>query len=100
MHGPAQEWKKDNASSLKEILGKWLFFIYSIVYFGFILINVFSPKFMSVDVGSLNMAIVYGFGLILFAMLLAFAFNHVSTHAEDLLNTEEEGEKEGEEGQS
>lgn len=94
MHGPAQEWKKDNASSLKEILGKWLFFIYSIVYFGFILINVFSPKFMSVDVGSLNMAIVYGFGLILFAMLLAFAFNHVSTHAEDLLNTEEEGEEE------
>ena len=92
MHGPAQEWKKDNASSLKEILGKWLFFIYAIIYVGFIVINVASPKFMSVDVGSLNMAIVYGFGLIIFAMLLAFAFNHVSSHAEELLNTEEEEE--------
>lgn len=93
MHGPAQEWKRDNASSLKEILGKWLFFIYAIIYVGFIVINVFSPKFMSVDVGSLNMAIVYGFGLIIFAMLLAFAFNHVSSHAEELLNTEEEEEE-------
>jgi hypothetical protein len=48
---------------------------------------------MSVDVGSLNMAIVYGFGLIIFAMLLAFAFNHVSSHAEELLNTDEEEEE-------
>ena len=94
MHEPAQEWKKDNASSLKEILGKWLFFIYAIVYVGFVAINVLSPKFMSVDIGSLNMAIVYGFGLIIFAMLLAFAFNHVSSHAEDLLNTDNEEEEE------
>lgn len=95
MHEPAKEWKKDNASSLKEILGKWLFFIYTIIYIGFIVINVSSPKFMSVDVGSLNMAIVYGFVLIIFAMLLAFAFNHVSSHAEDLLNKEDEGREEG-----
>jgi uncharacterized membrane protein (DUF485 family) len=95
MHGPAQEWKKDNAVSLKELLGKWLFFIYTIIYAGFIIINVVSPKFMAVDVGRLNMAIVYGFGLIIFAMLLAFAFNHVSTHAEELLNPQDENEEGG-----
>lgn len=86
MHGPSIEWKKDNSSSLKELLGRWLFLIYGIVYGGFIVINVFSPKFMGIDVGSLNFAIVYGFGLIVFAILLAFAYNHVSTHAEELLN--------------
>lgn len=89
MHGPSMEWKKDNSSSLKELLGKWFFFLYSIVYGGFIVINVVSPKFMGIDVGSLNVAIVYGFGLIVFAMLLAFAYNHVCTHAEDLLNKDE-----------
>lgn len=94
MHEPAQEWKKDNASSLKEILGKWLFFIYTLIYIGFIVINVSSPKFMGVDVGSLNMAIVYGFVLIIFAMLLAFAFNHVSSHAEELLNLEDDEKEE------
>ena len=97
MHKESSEWKKDNASSLKELLGKWLFFLYAIVYFGFIIINVMSPKFMGVDLGSYNIAIVYGFGLILFAMILAFIYNHVCTHAEELLNPEDENNKEKEE---
>ncbi|MBA4347923.1 MAG: DUF485 domain-containing protein [Clostridiales bacterium] len=90
MHGPSSEWKKDNAISLKVIIGKWFFILYAIVYAGFILINVASPKFMSIDIGSLNMAIIYGFGLILFAILLAFAYNHISTHAESVMNQEQE----------
>jgi len=92
-HGPATEWKKDKASSLKELLGKWMFLLYTLVYAGFILINVVSPEFMGIDVGSLNVAIVYGFGLIIFAIFLAFAYNHVSTHAEELLGDEKEGKK-------
>lgn len=88
MHGPATQWKKDNASSIKELLGKWLFLLYAIVYSGFILINVTSPDFMGIYVGDINVAIVYGFGLIIFAMILAFAYNHVSTHAEEILNNE------------
>lgn len=93
MHGQSTEWKKDNASSLKEILGKWFFVIYTIVYAGFILINVVSPELMGVDIGSLNIAIVYGFGLIGLAILLAFIYNHVSTHAEGLLNKESDEEE-------
>lgn len=95
-HGPSTEWKKDNASSLKELLGKWLFLLYFVVYAGFILINVFSPKFMGIDVGSLNVALVYGFGLIIFAIFLAIVYNHVSTHAEELLNGEEQETEEDE----
>ncbi|OGF49504.1 MAG: hypothetical protein A2231_02290 [Candidatus Firestonebacteria bacterium RIFOXYA2_FULL_40_8] len=92
-HGPATEWKKDKSSSLKELLGKWMFLLYTLVYAGFIFINVFSPEFMGIDVGSLNVAIVYGFGLIVFAIFLAFAYNHVGTHAEELLCDEEEVKK-------
>lgn len=97
MHGPSSEWKKDNAVSIKVILGKWFFILYAIVYTGFIFINVASPKFMSIDIGSLNMAIIYGFGLILFAMLLAFAYNHISTHAESVMNSEPEADSKPEE---
>lgn len=79
------KWDNDPASSLKTLLGKWFFLIYSIIYAGFIIINVLSPAFMGIDVGSLNVAIVYGFGLILFAILLALAYNHICTLAEELL---------------
>ncbi len=93
MHGKGTEWKKDNASTLKELLGKWLCLLYCIVYAGFILVNVVSPKFMGIDFGSLNVAIVYGFGLIIFAIILAFIYNHVSTHAEEILNDNESEEE-------
>ena len=92
MHGESTQWRKDNASSLKEILGKWFFVLYGCVYAGFILLNVLSPEIMSVGIGSLDIAIVYGFGLILFAIFLAVVYNHVSTHAERLLNKDEETE--------
>ena len=93
MHGPSSEWKKDNASSLKEIIGKWFFLLYAIIYAGFILINILSPKTMGADIGPLNLAIVYGFGLIILAIFLAFVYNHVSTHAEELLNKDDDQEE-------
>lgn len=95
MHESSTSWKKDNSSSLKELLGRWLFFLYGLVYAGFILVNVVSPQFMGMRVGSLNVAIAYGFLLILFAMILAFAYNHVSTHAEEVMNSGAETEEPG-----
>jgi uncharacterized membrane protein (DUF485 family) len=97
MHGSATEWKKDYSSSLKELLGKWLFLLYAIVYGGFMLINVTSPSFMGIEIGGFNVAIVYGFGLIIFAMILAFAYNHVCTRAEELMNKDEDEHEETEE---
>ncbi|MFH0985205.1 MAG: DUF485 domain-containing protein [Candidatus Omnitrophota bacterium] len=85
MHLSEAKWGNDPSVALKILLGKWFFLIYSIVYAGFIIINVVSPSFMGIDVGSFNVAIVYGFGLILFAVLLAAAYNHICTLAEEIL---------------
>jgi len=52
--------------------GLILFCIYLIVYAGFVLINAFWPATMaSVAFAGLNLAIVYGFGLIVLALILA-----------------------------
>ena len=96
MHEPSTQWKKDNSASIKELVGKWLFFLYALVYAGFIVINIISPHFMGIDIGSMNMAIVYGYGLILFAIFLAFAYNHICTRAEKLYNKDEDDEDEDE----
>ena len=79
-----------NATIIKEVVGKWLFFLYAIVYFGFILLNLVAPDFMASYLGVFNMAIIYGFGLILFAIFLAFAYNHICTKAEAMHENETE----------
>jgi len=81
-HGPSTEWGKDGAADYKSRLGVIMFCVYTIVYAGFIFINVFEPKWMKLDIGSLNLAIVYGFGLIAFAVVLAVIYNHLCTRAE------------------
>jgi len=94
MHEPStKRQENESAVIIKEIIGKWFFLLYAIVYTSFILINIFNPSFMGIDIGGLNMAIVFGFGLILLAILLAFAYNHISTRTEQLLNKDENEEK-------
>lgn len=88
-HGPSTEWGKDNAKKIKTKLGVKMFIFYAIVYTGFILINVLSPKLMSTDIGGLNLAIVYGFGLIALALILAFIYNYYCSKYEKELNKEE-----------
>lgn len=67
-------------------MGIRLFSFYSLVYFGFVLLNTISPATMGLPVGGLNLAIVYGFGLILFALLLAFIYNARCSRAEERLD--------------
>ena len=56
-------------------LGLFLFVIYLVLYVGFVLINAFFARSMEVIVlAGLNLAIVYGFGLIAAALLLAFVY--------------------------
>ena len=82
-HGPSTDWKEDRATIKKTRLGLIMFFIYTFIYASFILINVRFPKLMSVDIGSLNLAIVYGFGLILVALIQAIVYNHICTRMEE-----------------
>jgi uncharacterized membrane protein (DUF485 family) len=89
-HGPATEWKEDRSSPYKTRLGVIMFLVYAVVYAAFILINVAFPSWMRADVGSLNVAIVFGFGLILLAIVLAFVYNHLCTLAERKAGKEED----------
>lgn len=76
-------WKEDEKTSkFKARLGLIMFFIYVVIYGGFILINVTYPKLMKLDIGSLNLAIVYGFGLIFIAIILAVIYNIICSRAE------------------
>ncbi|MGI9471854.1 MAG: DUF485 domain-containing protein [Rubripirellula sp.] len=56
-------------------LGLILFTLYLALYVGFVLINAFAADVMETEtLAGLNLAIVYGFGLIAAALLLAFVY--------------------------
>lgn len=86
-HGPASDWGNDRASSFKTRVGIWMFLLYGVIYVGFVLINTFEPRLMGSDIGGLNLAIVYGFGLIVFALMLAFVYNAICSAAEEEMNS-------------
>ncbi len=90
-HGPAVELGKDNAVKKKTKLGVILFFIYFFVYAGFVAIGVADYKLMGkIVLGEQNLAVIYGFGLIIFAILLGIFYNWKCTNYENLMNKEEE----------
>jgi uncharacterized membrane protein (DUF485 family) len=56
-------------------IGLVLFAIYLVFYGGFVLLNAFSPATMeSMPIAGINLAIVYGFGLIVAAFVLALLY--------------------------
>jgi uncharacterized membrane protein (DUF485 family) len=56
-------------------IGLTLFAVYSILYGGFVLLAAFSPQTMErTPLAGVNLAIWYGFGLILAAILLALIY--------------------------
>jgi uncharacterized membrane protein (DUF485 family) len=91
-HGPATEWKKENSEGFKSRVGLIMFAIYCVVYFIFILIAVLNPKLMGASVGKLNVAITYGFFLIVLAIVQALIYNRICTNRE---KQDQEAEKKG-----
>lgn len=86
-HGPASDWGDDKAASFKSKLGIRLFILYTIVYIGFVALNTIEPASMGIIVfAGLNLAVVYGFGLIILAIVMGVIYNHLCTAAEDRLN--------------
>lgn len=56
-------------------LGMMLFGIYLVIYVGFVLINAIAPQLMEwTPLAGLNLAILYGFALIIFAFVLALIY--------------------------
>ncbi|MCF7854782.1 MAG: DUF485 domain-containing protein [Candidatus Pacebacteria bacterium] len=96
LHEPAPASPdKDYACDRKARLGLKLFWIYCIIYAGFVALNTMAPKVMEARVlFGMNLAAVYGFGLILLAIGLGLAYNALCTAFEDRVNNGQTG-KEG-----
>lgn len=76
LHGPATPAGKDPAGPYKMRLGLWMFAAYAIFYAGFVAINLLAPLAMATIVfAGLNLATVYGFALIIVALVEALVYN-------------------------
>ena len=90
-HGPAVELGVDKAASRKTKLGVKLFLVYTFVYGIFVALGVINYEALGkIVLGKLNLAIVYGFGLILFAIILGLVYNWRCTKIENEMNKEDE----------
>ncbi len=86
-HKPAPEIQKDASTAFKTRLGLSLFAVYGLVYASFVAINVINPKAMGQIVfDGLNLAVVYGFGLIILAIVMGLIYNAICTRAENRMN--------------
>jgi uncharacterized membrane protein (DUF485 family) len=92
LHEPASQSGPDPAAQYKARLGIWMFLAYCVVYAGFVVINVVKPVLMEKTiVGGLNLAVVYGMGLILFALLLACIYDFACRRREAAKSAKEGG---------
>jgi cytosine/uracil/thiamine/allantoin permease len=75
-HEPATPAGKDPAGPYKMRLGLKMFAVYAFFYAGFVAINLLSPLTMATIVfAGLNLATVYGFALIVGALIEALIYN-------------------------
>jgi hypothetical protein len=76
LHEPATPAGKDPAGPYKMHLGVWMFLAYALFYASFVAINLISPLTMGKDVFlGLNLATVYGFSLIIVALVEALIYD-------------------------
>jgi len=96
MHVNNTTEEKESVTQQKSKLGVRLFFVYLICYAGFVIIGVFEYELLSTTVfGGLNLAVTYGIGLIIFAIILGLVYNYYCTKYEDEaqeINTLSEGD--------
>ena len=91
-HEPSAQQGQDLAADYKSRLGVGMFVLYGLIYAGFVAINVISPVMMEKKVlFGLNLAVIYGFGLIVFALLLALVYNRLCAVRERDMGHEGEG---------
>lgn len=87
LHEPAVELGTDKAAAKKARLGVILFLFYALIYAGFVIIGVAYPEKMGDRlIGGQNIAVVYGIGLIVLAIVMGFIYNFFCSRMEDKLN--------------
>lgn len=95
LHEPATPSGKDAAAPYKARLGVWMFVLYCIFYASFVALNLYDPLIMEITVfAGLNLATVFGFGLIIVALILALIYDVLCRGKEEALNKKEEGKAE------
>jgi uncharacterized membrane protein (DUF485 family) len=86
LHEPAIQGTEDHAAAYKTSLGLKMFIFYSLFYGGFVAINLLAPVLMEARVAfGLNLASVYGFGLIVLALVMALIYNYMCGRREAAL---------------
>ena len=76
MHENQMDVENDLLTRKKSKLGIRLFFLYFILYAGFVVIGVFEYELLALEVFSgLNLALSYGIGLIVFAIILGIVYD-------------------------
>ena len=89
LHEPAQESGPDPAANYKSRLGVQMFLYYLLMYVGFVVINLYDPSLMeSIVFFGMNLATVYGMGLIIVALVMALFYHNKCSVMEDLLEGE------------
>ena len=79
-HGPAHadETHDEQTSVRNARMGMKLFLIYLAAYLGYVLLTAFRPETMkSAPVGGINLAVLYGLGLIVGAGLVAVVYGRL-----------------------
>lgn len=76
LHEPASTGGKDPAAAYKSRLGVWMFICYSLFYASFVALNLAVPTSMEIKVlAGMNLATVFGFALIVVALLQALVYD-------------------------
>jgi uncharacterized membrane protein (DUF485 family) len=76
LHEPAKQAGKDAAGPYKARLGIVMFLMYFLFYAGFVTINLVAPLMMeTIVLAGLNLATVYGFALIVVALIAALVYD-------------------------
>ena len=95
LHQPAAPAAKDHAVAFKTRLGVWMVLSYSLFYGAFVAINLWKPLLMETPVLlGMNLATVYGFALIVVALIQALIYDAICRSKEQsMTGPAGEGEK-------
>jgi hypothetical protein len=94
LHQPSAPVGADPAALYKTRIGVWMCIIYSLFYAAFVALNLCSPLTMEKTVFmGLNLATVYGFALIIVALLQALVYDAMCRHKEKQLQGIDKGGK-------
>ncbi len=100
LHEPAAPVGKDYGTEFKTRLGVVLFFVYAFIYAGFVGINLVDAKLMETTIlWGMNLAVVYGFSLIILALVMALVYTRICSWKENQLRAADENATENKEVQ-